>query len=390
MPAQQPSVAVIHAITPGDHFSPLTGSAIPTVVDGLARGASANGDDRQRVVVQRGTYRPRYGSADVVECDVAPAVRRWSRYTDPLSGALGLPRSAPAVSFGPTVRALRTQPPSIVLAHNAPLLPWLLRNDEHRVVLYAHNHLLRSFSRSEAGRVLDTVESIVCVSEALADMTRGRLPPRIAERVRVVANAVDTEHFAPRRPDGPPTGHAPMRIMFVGRVIPEKGADVLIRAAAHFDPTEVEIVIVGSEGFDSEARLSRYERDLRELAGRGRVPVAFQPFVDRRALPELLRSADVLVVPSRWAEPSGLTVGEGLATGLPVVASRVGGIPEVLGSAGLLVAPNDVDDLHSALRRLMDDVGLRSRLGQAARARARSYDWPEAWRRLRSILRRET
>ena len=61
------------------------------------------------------------------------------------------------------------------------------------------------------------------------------------------------------------------------------------------------------------------------LADGLRPNVKFVPFVDRSALPSLLRTADVLVVPSRWAEPSGLTVGEGLATGLPVIASLVGG-----------------------------------------------------------------
>ncbi len=104
--------------------------------------------------------------------------------------------------------------------------------------------------------------------------------------------------------------------------------------------------------------------------------MTFQPFVDRDALPPLLRTADVLVVPSRWAEPSGLTVGEGLATGLPIIASRVGGIPEVLGSAGILVEPDDAAGLSAALRRLADDPGLRLRLGREGRPAQRSTTGP--------------
>jgi glycosyltransferase involved in cell wall biosynthesis len=98
----------------------------------------------------------------------------------------------------------------------------------------------------------------------------------------------------------------------------------------------------------------------------------------------------VLVVPSRWAEPSGLTLGEGLATGLPVIASRTGGIPEVLGSAGIMVEPNDPAELAAAIRRLVDDPGLRARLGREARAHAEAHDWGESWRLLRSVIQTET
>ena len=355
---------VIHAITPGDHFSPLTGSAIPTVVDGLARGASAVGDPRHRIVVERSTYRPRYDSADVIECEPARAPGRIRRTFDAIGGRLGMPRSAVAAYYGPTAAALRTQPPSVVLAHNAPILPWLLRHDDHRVILYAHNELLRTYSRAEAGRMLRNADAIVCVSESLAERTRDRLPGDLAVRVHAVSNAVDTERFTPRDQTKPPSPQSrPLRVMFVGRMIPDKGADVLLQAASDFGSEDIEVVIVGSEGFNPHSALSPYERELRTLAGGLRPRVTFQPFVDRDALPPLLRTADVLVVPSRWAEPSGLTVGEGLATGLPIIASRVGGIPEVLGPAGLLVEPDDAAGLSAALRRLADDPGLRLRLG---------------------------
>jgi glycosyltransferase involved in cell wall biosynthesis len=174
--------------------------------------------------------------------------------------------------------------------------------------------------------------------------------------------------------------------MFVGRMIPDKGADVLLRAAALFAGDEVEVVIVGSEGFDSQSPLSRYERGLRKLASAVRPNVQFVPFVDRSALPVLLRSADILVVPSRWAEPSGLTLGEGLATGLPVIASRTGGIPEVLGSAGIMVEPNNPSELAKALRRLVDDPGLRLRMGREARIHAEAHDWGASWRCLRTLI----
>ena len=139
-----PGRRVIHVITPGDHFSPLTGSAIPTVVDGLSRAGARAGAPRPHVVVDRSTWQPRYDSADVIEYTGARGPDRRARFADAIRGRIGMPRSAIAAYYGPIADAVRAQPPSIVVAHNAPILVRLLRDTAHRVVLYAHNDLLRT------------------------------------------------------------------------------------------------------------------------------------------------------------------------------------------------------------------------------------------------------
>jgi len=169
-------------------------------------------------------------------------------------------------------------------------------------------------------------------------------------------------------------------------VFADKGPDVLVRAAALLPADRFEFTIVGSIGFDRNAALSPYERSLRTLADESGRRIRFEPFVDRDALPDLLREADAFVVPSRWREPSGLTLGEAMATGLPVIASRVGGIPEVVGDAGILVEPDDPDALAAELRRLADDPAHRAALGRAARARAEDRDWSRSWRMLRAMI----
>jgi glycosyltransferase involved in cell wall biosynthesis len=92
----------------------------------------------------------------------------------------------------------------------------------------------------------------------------------------------------------------------------------------------------------------------------------------RNDVPELLCAADVLLVPSRWFEAFSLVLAEAAACGTAAVASRVGGIPEVLldGETGLLVPPGDPPALLEAATRLLADDGLRARLGAAARRRA--------------------
>jgi glycosyltransferase involved in cell wall biosynthesis len=376
---------VYHVITPGDHFSPRTGSAIPTVVHGLAGAAIAAGDDRRLppiVVLQDGTYRPRYDTAATIEYAGAASPGRRARVVDAALGRLGIPRRGAAGYFRPAVDALRGRPAGFVLAHNAPIVPWLLRDQPHTPILYAHNDVLRSYSRAEASRVFGGAGRIIAVSDALAAQLREHLPRSLHDRVRTVINGIDTARFSPAAGREP----GPLRVMFLGRAIPEKGADILLTAAALAGRDDVEYLVVGSHGFDPAAALSPHEQELRELAARVPAPVRFEAFVDRERLPDLVRRADVLVVPSRWPDPGTLTVGEGMATGIPVVASRRGGIPELVGDAGVLFDPDRPAELASTIVRLVDDPVFRADRAAASLAWARSHDWAWSWRHLADVL----
>jgi glycosyltransferase involved in cell wall biosynthesis len=379
------AVPVYHVITPGDHFSPRTGSAIPTVVHGLATGAAESGDAgryTQHVLLQRGTFEPRYASATAIEYPAADGPSRADRYLDVVRGGLGMRRRGAERAFRSAVGELAAVPAGIVVAHNAPTLPRHIEDSPHACILYAHNDLFRSYTRSEVSRVVGAADAVVCVSEFVASQLRARLPRRLHDAVRVVGNGVDTVAFrpAPEAPRDVP------RVMFVGRAIPEKGADILLSALAIIDRRDVEAVIVGSYGFDRKAPLTPYERELRRIADALACPVRFEPFVDRQELPQLLQSADVLVVPSRWPEPWALTVGEGLASGLAVVAADRGGIPEALGGAGILFDPDEPAELAAALDALVQDPEARRALGADGRRSAEERDWSWAWRRLAEVL----
>ncbi len=371
----------VHVLTPGDHFSPRTGSAVPTVVDGLCAAVPADGRPVPRVVVARGTYPDRYPSAQAVEYDPAPP-RAADRYLDAAAGRLGLPRPGARRTWGATLAGQRTWPGSVVLAHNAaPLVP--LVADRHQVVLYAHNQLLRTYTRREAGRVLGRAAAICAVSEDLAEQLGTYLPPSLAQRLRVVRNGVDTDRFTPRADPGR-TG--PLRVTFVGRMIRDKGADVLLDAVALLGRADIEVTVVGSQNFDAAAELSPFERAVHDRAAEIGDRVRLRPFVPRAQVPDVFRAADVVVVPSRWAEPFALTVLEGMACGVPVVASRIGGIPEVMGPAGVLVRPDDPADLAAALAALADDETLRRSLGAGCRTWALAHDWHASRRALDAVL----
>ncbi|WP_448628502.1 glycosyltransferase family 4 protein [Geodermatophilus sp. URMC 64] len=188
-----------------------------------------------------------------------------------------------------------------------------------------------------------------------------------ADRTRVVYGGADPRRFAPDprvRRDG---------VLYVGRITPHKGVDRLIRAL----PDGARLTVAGSGGHDPRPPGRDYPRLLRELA-RGR-DVAFPGPVAEDALPALHRSAAVFVLPTvredcygrhfAISELLGLSVLEAMASGTPVVASRLDGLPEVVrdGETGFLVTPGDVAELRERLAQLLGDRALAARMGERGR-----------------------
>lgn len=367
----------LHVITPGDHYSPRTGSAVPTVVHGICAGLPET-EPTPGVLVAAGTYPDRYPDAEAIE--YAPAsplpgpLGRLGRYLDVPVGLVAGRRPFSARAWAAALAAQRDWEPAHIIGHNAPQLPRLVDADRHRGVLYAHNHVLRSYGVREAGRALDRVHRIVAVSDALAGELSRHLPARLRARLVVVRNGVDNAFFA--RPEEDLDRDGPLRVAFIGRMIPDKGADVLLAAVGRMrHRADVRLTLVGSSGFSATDPLTAFEERIRRTAAADGPRVNVRPFVPRDRLPALLHAADVIVVPSRWPEPFALTVLEGMAAGAALVASDIGGIPEAAGGAALLVPPNDPDALAEALDALAADEGRRRHLVTAALAHARSRDW---------------
>lgn len=201
----------------------------------------------------------------------------------------------------------------------------------------------------------------IAVREALA-RTDGSL-----EDAAVVHNGIDPEPFLRARPaplSGAPSG--PLRALYAGRLSPEKGVHTAVDAIAQLSGRGVSIslTIVG-------AGSRKYERALRSrVQARGiDAAVTFVPWLAREAMPALMAQNDVFLYPADWEEPLPLSPQQAMAAGMAVVASRVGGIPELIqdGVNGLLCAPGDANELAWAIERLSRDAGLRVRLAEAGR-----------------------
>ena len=193
-------------------------------------------------------------------------------------------------------------------------------------------------------------------------------------RITVVPSGVDVDQFSP---DGPAAerGDRP-RVLCIGRLVPRKGFDTVLRALVGVP--EAELIIAGGPAADElagdpeAARLTRLAERF-GVADRVRLVGA----VARPDVPALLRSAD-LVVCTPWYEPFGIVPLEAMACGVPVVASAVGGFLDTVvdGATGTLVPPRRPDRLAAAMRRLLAEPFWREAYGTAGVDRARSrYSW---------------
>jgi glycosyltransferase involved in cell wall biosynthesis len=194
------------------------------------------------------------------------------------------------------------------------------------------------------------------------------------EQIRLVPCGVDLQRFRPHGPAAVRTGRN-ARVVVVSRLVERKGIDDVIRAVARTPGAE--LVVAGGPpiehlGGDVEAR--RLLAIARQHLAHHRVQLLGG--IDRDAVPDLLRSADVVVC-APWYEPFGMVALEAMACGIPVVATAVGGLVDTVidGVTGIHVPPRDPDALARALARLMADPLLRRQMGAAGARRARAFSW---------------
>jgi glycosyltransferase involved in cell wall biosynthesis len=314
------------------------------------------------------------------------------RYPLELARALASEIDCRLVTFGPpatirepsglVVRVLRPQARIGHTAHPVSLsLPAALAGAD-----VVHTHHLRS-APSRMAALVARARGIpaVVTDHGLQGGTWGGLLPRLFQRfltvsefsarelgappsrTRVIYGGVDCERY---RPD---STAARRGVLFVGRLTPHKGVDRLIAAL----PEGATLTVAGTGGHDSGSPERDYPALLRRLA-RDR-DVRFAGAVPEEELPLLYRRAAVLALPSvhrtcygreiAVVELLGLVVLEAMASGTPVVCSRVGGLPELVkdGVNGFLVEPGDVEQLRERLEQLLGDPPLAAQMGRRAR-----------------------
>ena len=188
-------------------------------------------------------------------------------------------------------------------------------------------------------RGLRSARIIICVSHAMADVVWSVLP---SIDVRVVSNGYDSALF--RVSNGVSNAERDLGILFVGLLVPVKNVDLLLRAYERVrEHIDAPLTIVGDGPLRAELEQLAVTLGVADT-------VDFLGYRPRAEVATLMQRASVLALPSS-SEGYGLVLAEALACGTPVVASRVGGVPEIVASssAGTLVPPGDIDALTDAL-----------------------------------------
>ena len=254
-----------------------------------------------------------------------------------------------------------------LVARKSLKLPLVLTTHGERTMDAGHVYETSPFQNQVLRKLMDEADHITaCSRHTLQDLEEYR-GDAFGERGSVVYNGIRPPEFA----SAVPYEHARPYILAIGRLVPQKGFDVLIEAFVQAGIMNYDLLIAG-EGPEAEALANLVEKH----GLKGRVHLLGR--ADRTLALSLFAGCSFFVLPSRQ-EPMGMVNIEAMAAGKAVIASCTGGVPEIVidNETGLLVPPADVLAFSAAIRALASDADLRERLGGAGKKRAQKFTWAE-------------
>lgn len=286
---------------------------------------------------------------------------------------------------------LRKEQCDIVHIHNFSQFVPIIRalNPNIKIALHMHCEWLTQLDQDIIERRLKKTDLIISCSEYITQKTRLAFP-EFANRCHTVYNGIDVYSFTPgNKTRIGKSDDSHKNILFIGRISPEKGVHVLLDAfemvferfpeldlqlIGPHTPAPLEYIVTLSDDpkvlelstFYSRGYLSHLKKKISpDLVNR----VTFYKHIPYSNLTNFYHGAHLFVFPSVWDEPFGMPIIEAMACGLPVVATRGGGIPEIIenGKTGLLVERGDAGTLAEAIVSLIQDQPLRDSIGNAGR-----------------------
>ncbi len=227
---------------------------------------------------------------------------------------------------------------------------------------------------------IESAAAVIAVSQGMRADVLSAYPAVDPAKVHVIRNGIDTDEYAPDPATDVLARHGvdpeQPSVVFVGRITRQKGVPVLLRAAAELDPRAQLVLCAGAP--DTPQLLAEVTDLVDGLRDVRKGVVWISGMLAKPEVIQLLSHATVFVCPSVY-EPLGIVNLEAMACSTAVVASRVGGIPEVVddGVTGLLVPPDDPAALAAAVNELLTDPARAAIMGRAGRDRAvAEFGWP--------------
>ena len=301
------------------------------------------------------------------------------------------------------VKFLRKNAFDVIHIFNRPRLVLPVRKvaPNARIVLSMHNDMFGpdKIKRKEAKKAIKEVRHIITVSNYVGEKI-SELYPEAASKIRTVYSGVDVKRFVPfweskkakkvrRRLRRKYKLGSRKIILFVGRISPKKGADVLVRAMyklkkRHRNPA---LVIVGGKWYSVD-KLSDYMAYVRSLAERSPIPVVTTGYVPADQIHQWFWAGDIFVCTSQWEEPLARVHYEAMAAGLPFVTTRRGGNPEVVKNKNGLVVdrPEDPKAFVKPITKLLSNKKLRREMGKNGRHLAlKQFQWKRVAKEVEAV-----
>ncbi len=268
--------------------------------------------------------------------------------------------------------------PDVLEVHNRPEIALRLARRFPRTALFLHNDpqgMRGAKTAADRAKLLQRLSRVVVVSDHLRQRFLAGVGD--SDRVTVLPNSIDVPAKLHKVRD--------RLILFVGRVVADKGADAFVEACAAVLPDLPgwRAEMVGADRFSPDSPSTPFIERLTARADAA--GVAMTGYMSHTAAMERMSRAAIAVVPSRWPEPFGLSALEAMAHGAALVCSRRGALPEVAGDCALYADPDAAGAVASAILSLAKDADRRNALAVKAHLRAAEFDTSQAVTRLRQL-----
>lgn len=372
--------------TPGDHYSPKTGSAFATFTSEIVSHHTKSGKYAGIIVAKNTMDGYEYGERIEVEYAKHGNPDRKLKLLDYLIGFASANRPFSGKYYTAAAEILGSKCKSHIIIYNEPAAVSVFKRTcpNAKIHLRLDNDCFSLYTNRQVRKIALQCNTFLCCSEYIKQNV---LKFTNQQNIHVLKSGVNIDLFHPK--DSSNYQSSPL-ILTVGRITPQKGIHRLIEAINILKTKKIPcyVKIVGSSGFYANSPLTEYEKQLRSMIINKNLGeyISFVPFQDRNALLKHYSSARIACVPSVWNEPLGLVVSEAMACGLPVVASDRGGIPEWGPEGLILVNPDNPIEIADAIQKLIEDKEHWINLALAARKRALEHSWGNVYERLKEII----
>ncbi|RHO57205.1 glycosyltransferase family 1 protein [Eubacterium sp. AM05-23] len=260
---------------------------------------------------------------------------------------------------------------------------------------YLHMHSVpRKYYGNE--KIVENCKKIICVSEYVAEeMQKDNRLNTTKDNYTVMYNCINDELFKPLSISEKEKIRIKLNItkekkiiLFAGRVCADKGVEEVISAVTQLEGIDYILLIVGSNFYKSKI-IGPYEQKLQEMCKPIRDKIMFTGYVDNADMPNYYNIADVVVLPSIWNEPAGMTMVEAMDCGRPLITTISGGIPEYVGNGNCILLERDsnlVKNIKSNIERFFSEEKVANELSRKARNRAAAFNEKYYYEQLLKII----